>query len=965
MNRGVFMKFNKTFLTTTAVLLLSLTLAFLPQYSFASSGGKITGRVTEKSTGDPMPGVNVQLVGVSMGAATDGNGEYYILNIPPGTYDIKASIIGYKTIIQTGVEVSVNHTTQIDFRMEETVIELNESVVVTAERPLVEKDLTSSRHFVSAEEIAVRPTTDFAEILSTLPGIDRDASGELSVRRGSIDQVAFLIDGMRASNPLNYQPYTNINLSSIQELEIITGAFNAEYGQAQSGVFNIVTKEGSQKFSGYAEMRYIPAHIPHWGTSFYDYSTTRYWENSNARHLQWWIDHPDQWVDLNGTFGNDPGSQFSPEEAYQYYMDTHKPLNDYTNEAGYQTEISLGGPTPLRDLFFFISGKYKNNPPVTGNSYRNRGTWLDGTAKLTFNLTPQMKFMVSGFYGEANTNAGMEYMNFDFMQTPGLGLLGKYSYFDLTGYPENKNDGETLQFTHVLGQSTFYVLQFSRIFNYNSQSTFPGDENGWNEASVIYDNLRAVDSLGNEIPGAYDDNIIGLHSTGYYYRGHDKNTDLTFSGDLTSQLSQNTQIKAGGDFTYYILNRYQEAKAYRAIEDNTYHPFEGNIYGQAKLEFEGLIINAGLRFDFYNPNDKVYLDTFDPLGIIAAGDSTTPNPKTEPTTTFSQLSPRLGISHPISENTVLHFSYGHFFQRANFGDYGEGYDVSGILNTYITDPASGSPVVYNLGNRDLKPRKTVEYELGVEHNISGLVFDITAYYKDITQTVRTVTVTDPLTGVKYKTSGNGDYGDSKGVEISIRKPLSNYWGGYFNYTYTTGINGISGDPTTIYPPGWPKKSEEDLAIGDQIVYDEPKLKFGLTFVTPGDLELLGGIFKDMQFSIDYQIYYPNKNIPSDVLSEAGVVYEKAADKNADIRVRKEIDFGFIRPALFVEIKNAFNDTWSNLSIFDTASPEDRVNFINSGMALYPAKQLDGSPFPDMIMYRNLPRQITFGISFSY
>ena len=510
------MKLNFTILKTALILFMFLFGLLLTQDGLASSGGKLTGIITDAGTGDPMPGVNVQIVGQSMGAATDINGEYFILNVPPGTYKVKASIIGYKSIIKTGVEVSINHTTEIDFKMEETVIELDESVVVTAERPLVEKDLTSSRHFVSAEEIAVRPTTQFTEVLSTLPGIDRNAAGELTVRRGSIDQVAFLIDGMRASNPLNYQPYTNINLSSIQEMEIITGAFNAEYGQAQSGVFNIVTKEGSNKFEGYAEMRYIPAHLPHWGTAFYDYSSPRYWENSHARHLQWWIDNPDQWVDLNGTLGNDPASQFTPEEAYAHYMKTHQPLNHYTNEAGYQTEVSLGGPTPLKDLFFFVTGKYRNVPPVTGNSYRNRGTWFDGTAKLTYSLTPQMKFMASGFYGEANTNAGMEYMNSAFISS--YGLESKYAYYDFAGYPENSNNGQTLQFTHVLGQNTFYVLQLSRVFDYTSQSTFPGDADGWDTGAPEHDILRAKDSLGNIIKWA-NDNIIGLHTSGYYYRG--------------------------------------------------------------------------------------------------------------------------------------------------------------------------------------------------------------------------------------------------------------------------------------------------------------------------------------------------------------------------------------------------------------------------------------------------------------
>jgi outer membrane receptor protein involved in Fe transport len=943
------------------IIVFPIFIIFSFSYVFAA-GGKISGKIVEKFTGNPMPGVNIIIVGTDMGAATDLNGEYFILNIPPGTYEVKASIIGYKTITQTNVDVSINHTTELDFEMEETVYELDESIVVTSERPLIEKDLTSSRHFVSSEEISVRPTTQLNDVLKTLPGIDADAQGQLTVRRGSLDQVAFLIDGIRASNPLNYQPYTNINLSSIQELEIITGAFNAEYGQAQSGVFNIITKEGSSNFSGYAEIRYIPAYKPHWGTALYDYSTTRYWENTHARHLQWWIDNPDQWVDPNGTPGNDPYSIYTPEEAYQNYIDTHQPLTNYTNESGYQTEVALGGPLPITDLYFFATGKYRNVPPVTGNSFRDRGSWADGTVKITYKLNPQMKFMLSGFYSEANTNIGMEYFNSEFVSA--YTLSSKYSFHDFYGYPKARNDGQILQFTHVLGQNTFYVLQVSRNFRYQSQSTFPGDEDGWETGGPINDNLRAVDEFGNPIPGGYS-NIIGLHADGYYYRGKDENTEFTLSGDVTSQLNNSLQIKGGGDLSYYNLDRFQETKSFEAIERETYHPYEGNIYLQTKLEFEGLIINAGFRYDFYNPNDKKYLDLFDPLGVVDLDPGEQPNPKTEPTSTFSQFSPRIGVSHPISENTVLHFSYGHFFQRANFGDYGEGLEVSGILNTYLTDPAVGFSVPYGLGNRDLKPRKTIAYELGIEHNISGLVADVTAFYKDITQTVRTITIR--YLGGYYRTSGNGDYGDSKGIEISIRKPLSNYWGGYLNYTYTTGIEGRSGDPRVISAPGVPNPggAQGGLLTGDAIVYDRPRLKFGITLSTPSDFNFLHAIFSDMQFAIDYQIYYPNENISSDVFSEAGRSYLRAADKNADVRIRKELNLGFIRPSLFVEIKNVFNYKWTNLDIIETASQEDRVKFINSGFENFPEKQNDGAPFPDQLNYNNLPRQIIFGISFSY
>ena len=950
------------------ILILAGLFLFINLNNVFAAGGKISGKIVEKNSGTPVPGVNVQLVGESMGAASDLNGEYFILNVPPGVYSLRASIIGYKSITKTEVQVSVNHTTEIDFQMEETVLQINEDVVITAERPPVEKDETSTRHFVSAQEISVQPMTQLSDVLTTLPGID-NVNGQLTVRGGSIDQVQFLIDGVRTNNPLDYSPYTNINLSSIQELEIITGGFNAEYGQAQSGVFNIITKEGGKTIRGYNEFRLTPPGKPHFGTAFYDYSTTRYWENTHARHLQWWIDNPDQWVDPNGIKGIDPNSLWTPEQAYQNYLNTHQPLTDYTNRSSYEEEFSLGGPMPFNDMYFFVSGKYRTAPPITGNSFRNMGTWFDGTAKITFHLSQNLKLMFSGIYSETNTNVGMESMNFDFISANGLGA--KYAYDDFNGYPESNNNSQAVQFTHVLGKNTFYQLQLSRYFHFQSQSTFPGDSLGWESGSPIYDNLLAVDEFGNPIPGAYND-IIGLHTTGYYYRGEDRNTKYSLTGSFLSQINSGWQVKAGLEFTYYTLDRFQEAKAYGAIEDRAYKPYEGAIYYQNKLEFEGLIMNLGVRYDFYNPNDNQYSDTYDPFDVYqSAVDGTTPTPKTEPTKLFGQISPRIGVSHPISENTVLHFSYGHFFQRANWGDYGEGtgsdaagQSVSGILNTYLIDQGNGQYIAYNLGNRNLAPRKVVQYEVGVEHNINGLVADVTAYYKDYTKTVRSVKVITK-SGGSYITTANGDYGDEKGIEISLRKPFTGSWSGYLNYTWSTGILGRSGDPTILVPPGSDIQVTQPTIIGDDIIYERPRVKAGLTYLTPKDFSFLFGIFSNLEMSLRYWVYYPNDKIIDDTFGEGGITFVRDAFVSADVELRKQIDLDFIKPAIFIKVFNAFNDKHVNLTSVKGSSPEDRVRFVNSRFTDFPEYATSGAPFPDVTEYLNLPRRILFGIAITF
>jgi outer membrane cobalamin receptor len=201
-------------------------------------------------------------------------------------------------MVVTDIMVSPNRTVDIDFVLEEAMIE-GEEVVVTASGRSSSSDNTTTLVRLESQEVLSRPTSELLSVLTSLPSINFE-NGQMTVRGGSLDQVAVVVDGARARNPLNHSPYTRINLSSIQELEVITGSFNAEYGEAQSGVINVITKEGGDRYEFFMDTRYQPPGVRHWGVSLYDQSTDLYWENRHARHLQWWIDYPDQWVDPNG-----------------------------------------------------------------------------------------------------------------------------------------------------------------------------------------------------------------------------------------------------------------------------------------------------------------------------------------------------------------------------------------------------------------------------------------------------------------------------------------------------------------------------------------------------------------------------------------------------------------------------------------------------------------------------------------
>lgn len=917
----------------------------------AQGAGKISGTVIEADTGQPLPGVNVVIQGTTLGATSDAEGDYFIANLAPGTYDVRASFVGFRPVTVTEVRVSSTTTAEVDFEMYPETLEFDEEVVVVAERPLVERDKTTSMIVLDSQEISARPTRDLGDVLASMPSINVE-SGQMVFRGGTIDQVAFVLDGARVRNPVNHSPYTRINLSSIQEMEVITGAFNAEYGEARSGIINVVTKDGTGGYELFFDGRFSPPGVRHWGDGFYDRSSDLYWENSHARHLDWWIEYPDMWVDPNGISGNDPRSIWTPEEAYQNYLDTHQPLSNYDEIPTYETEVGIGGPLPFVDgLSFYGSAKYRSQPPIMGNAFRDRGEWLDGTFKLTWQMGGGKRLTASGFYG--NENAGWGFWPDQFWASS-YGVGARYAYFDQAGHQEALTQGQTLRYTHVLDEASMYEVKLSRLNALRKLWTFPGDSVGFDASDAARDNLRAFDEEGRQVPGGFA-NRVGYHTSGYLYRFDNNNTEWSLSGQYSNQFNKVWQMKTGVELTYYHLDHYNEAKfPGNSIDDNLYTPYQGAVYAQNKIEFGGLITNAGLRLDFYNPNDEVFKDIFNPL-----------HGERESTKLYAQISPRLGVSHPIDENTVLHFSYGHFFQRPSFFDDGEGLGafVSGSLTTMIiTDTlATTDDIPVMIGNRNLRPTKTINYEVGIERNfLDFFVLDVTGFYKDSRNTLRTVEVNTPQG--TYRTNGNGDYGDVRGIELSIRKVPSMYrWGalwGYANFTTQVRIHGRSGDPVALSPT-----QVRYAASGDFVEYQNPIFKAGLFYETPSDWSgLFGAALGNLSVSLDYYSNFPDEHLRQDIFVIDGEIHTRPVDQNVNFRARKEIRAGGARISPYLEIENLLNHQWVALSTFERASHEEQRKFVDSNFEYLPSFTNDGTPIMPVAQFRNLPRAVTFGIT---
>jgi outer membrane receptor protein involved in Fe transport len=230
-----------------------LLILLIPVFIYSGTTGKLSGTIKDAETGEPLVGANVIIEGTNFGAATNVNGEYVILNIAPGRYNVKFSFIGYETTLMQDVSITVDQTTILQIKLNPQTIMVDE-IVVTARTPLIQKDVTSSISVITREEIEALPVATFTELLSLQAGVTGSGSN-LHVRGGRTNEVAYMIDGTIVVDPLLGGLATNITNEAIQEMSLLSGTFNAEYGNALSGVVNIVTRDGSDKFSAKLEAR--------------------------------------------------------------------------------------------------------------------------------------------------------------------------------------------------------------------------------------------------------------------------------------------------------------------------------------------------------------------------------------------------------------------------------------------------------------------------------------------------------------------------------------------------------------------------------------------------------------------------------------------------------------------------------------------------------------------------------------
>ncbi|MBN2008963.1 TonB-dependent receptor [candidate division KSB1 bacterium] len=846
--------------TIISFSLLLLLFVLQSTYTLAGITGKITGHVSDANTNEPLIGANIMIDGTRYGAATSSSGRYVLLNIPPGRYTLKIHMMGYQTKAITDVYVSSDYTTTINAKLQSEVL-AGEQVTVTAERPLIQTDLTSTAVAIPESRISSLPAEEMEQFLKLQAGVTVDTKGEIHIRGGRSTEIAYMIDGIPVTDGFDRSQAIDVDNSSIQELQVISGTFNAEYGQAQSGVVNIITKKGTQRFSGELSV----------------YS----------------------------------GDYLSSHSDLFYNIDNR----DFLAEQNLIARIS--GPVPKLNSTFFIAARATNNDgwlygrrefamPIlsdktlgytTGNSHAQPGDWsyvpmndanrVSLHGNLSLNWFDNVPISWSFFYNKSKEQAyDQRYARLPEADSP--------SYLDSWNH--------IISINYVLSPSTFFAANYSRFNKHTERYLYENPlDRRWLFPAISTEQIyRRYMLEGLEY-------VTDQSNNEQYFINN--LTDI-FKLDFTSQFHPLHWLKTGVEFKHYkldyeyfeVINKpdnkvenlfipYVDDVSTPRHDDYSNTPIEAAFYVQDKIEFHEIVINAGVRYDY-----------FDSRGYLPSVlDEKTGNRLSAPLKRASvkqRFSPRFGLAFPISDQGVIHFSYGHFTQIPDFRSlfWNSEYEIRlGALSTEV-------------GNPDLEPEQTVSWELGVQQQIADdMAIYATVYFKDITNLLGQEIIR-LKGGQAYARYINRDYGNVRGVMVALEKRPTRFLSVNVDYTYQQAMGNAS-DPFAVFTDNQgtpPRESEKQVlplnwdqrhTINATATFSKPN-RWGISFI----LQAGSGL----------------PYTPTDPDQSLRIAFENSERKPATFNVDMMAHYDFhvwgMKPSVFMKVYNVF-DMKNEIDVF--------------------------------------------------
>ena len=901
--------------------------------------GSIQGRITDAASGQPLAGANVVLDGTTTGTMADEDGHYFILNVQPGNYDVRASMVGFVTHVVENVRVHMNEATTLDFVMDEETI-LGEEVVVTASPETVKLDVSSSRTLITAQTLEQVPVSSFEEVLAIYPGISLEAGAEgsgLVIRGGNINETNIVVDGLSTRDMRTQQPNTTLNLTAINELEVISGGFTAEHGGIRSGMVNVVTREGSlDRFEAFADVRIAPPQQKHFGPS--PYSTEGpFWQvyagtDAMTGVTQEMVDagqYPFTFIGWNEfakqrlSDGN-AATDVTPQEALEIWKWQHRPI-EYAQQPDYVVDVTLTGPlTILPNVSFMASQRYDNLQlayPMSRTNSVASSTLLKLTAhlgngrKLSFNNGYTVKKGVgAGSYSTSIGAVDGTRQGTDFARNA---YEWQWIWHDAARNPISTTHYRSgLQYNHAISSRTFYELA-TEFTTYQTRQSPQGVRDTtcvkviagrcYDEAPFGY-----VSSEIGRISETYD--ILNQFLMSGGGRGRDNSSYWTLGGRfaLTSQLHRIHQVKLGVDVEYAAYQErreinheasthpYEERPQYWTRFDA--QPINASAFIQNRLDFRGMIANVGLRADYMWYGDKAY--SLDPefifnqlpysLSEFTENELSFDHLQTGGNVQKLYISPRLGVSHPITTQSKVYFNYGHFYQPP-------------VLDQlYTVTPQTRGALIPNL--KAAWPR-TISYELGFEVGVlNNLLVAFSGYYKDVQNQLSIQNIVSWDGDNDVQTFENNSYADIRGIELRLHKNAGRWFQGWGSVEYSTRSVGFTGFRYVFEDPLRARDQRE--TINQQRQEPVPSVSANLTFMTPTDfgpevlgIRLLGGWRLNVNQSwSDGGRYLTNP--------EARVGQRRYVDAidwyNTDVQLNRQFNIGGNTIGFYAQVTNLTN-----------------------------------------------------------
>lgn len=715
--------------------------ALSPSTLRAGTTGKISGRVIDKNSHEPLVSVNVVLTGTTLGAPTDLDGYYNIINIPPGSYDVEFRLIGYGPYSVKQVLVTVDRTTKVDASLEEAAVTTGE-VVVVATKPVVETNLTSTVSTLTDKDIEALPVQELKDIVNLQAGV---VDGHF--RGGRDGEVQYQVNGVSVNNSYDNSSTIKIDRSLIQEVQVITGTFDAEYGQAMSGVVNTVLKSGGDKLTYNSEVFLGSFVYPSGGARGLDYTFRPEFLNQNYQ------------LSVSGPLG-------LPKTGF-LFSGRRSVFNDYYLGVRYFNPLDTTGISNPIQWITHPTGDQK----IVALAYSRE--W-SGLAKITNNSLPGIEISYQAL-GNVIDASKID------------------DAFTFRANPDGKKKQKTwsivhgIDLTHTISATTFYNLSVRQnYFDYHDWvfDDFYDPRYDYAHSSVSFSDF------------AYGASIAGVD----FGRFEQKTNALVLKGALTSQLTRNQLWKIGGEFETSTIDfgtagtlTYKGDTLYRYVDFppdypgvQRYTPVSLAAYAQDQIEWNDLTVRTGLRLEYFNARAFLPSDLANPANAIAGAPPSYPRRATKKIS----LAPRIGISYPITTTSAVFFSYGHFYQLPPLRDIFTNADYEKLAR--LQAGTGNYDVVY--GNPDIKPERTVQYEFGYKNAVTNFLgLNVNLFYKDIRDLLG-VEFIDTYTAAAYARLTNVDFGSVTGFTISLDQRQVGLLSSTLDYTWQT-AQGNSSDPS--------------------------------------------------------------------------------------------------------------------------------------------------------------------------